>query len=352
MAASLAAAFAELSRERDQLTDILASMVEGVIAADGAGRIRVANDQARKMLGGAAADWLDRDAREAAEGRRWGEALFATATAEEARGQDWAEETGDMALRFHTTPIRGSHGGGLLVVEDLSQARRLELMRRDFVANASHQLRAPLTSLRGFLEAAHDGTAETPAAQRHCVEVALEQVGLLQELVDRLLVLSRLQARAVELAREPVSLREVSERAARHLAPQAQRQGLRVAVEAEEDLVVVGDPLRLLESTLNLLDNAIRHSPGAGQVRLTVARRERRARLAVADEGPGIPAEHLKTIWERFHHVPGERSPGGAGLGLAIVREIIEQHGGTVFAESQPGTGSVFGFELPLPQSA
>ena len=95
-------------------------------------------------------------------------------------------------------------------------------------------------------------------------------------------------------------------------------------------------------------DNAIRHSPEQGEIRLSAARHDGRARLVVADEGPGVSPDHLDTIWERFHHVPGERSPVGAGLGLAIVREIIEQHGGEVFAESEVGQGSTFGFDLPL----
>jgi two-component system sensor histidine kinase ResE len=229
------------------------------------------------------------------------------------------------------------------VVVDVTEAERLQRMRVDFVANASHQLRTPLTSVRGYLEAVADGTAEGADERARCLAVALDQVGLLQRLVDQLLQLSRLQAGARPLEAVPLDLAQVARRAAEHLEPQAADRGVQVHVEADES-PTFGDPDLLVQAVHNLLDNAIRHSPPGATVTVGLRATPGGYELAVADQGDGLGATEPELLWQRFQSAGGN---GGAGLGLPIAKEIVEAHGGTVFARAGDDGGAVFGFRLP-----
>jgi signal transduction histidine kinase len=235
-----------------------------------------------------------------------------------------------------------------ILEENIEQARRLEQMRRNFVANASHQLRTPLTGARGFLEALTDGTASTPEARWRCAEVALQQLARMQALIDKLMDLSRFDAGAVELECEPVRVPELLEGAVLAFEPRLREAQLHLETHADPDLPeITADGARLIEALGNLLDNAIRFSPGGGGIVLAATQEGDRVRFTVRDEGPGVPEEDLESVWERFT----TRAPAGAsegmGLGLAIVREIVLAHGGEVFAHNAPEGGAVFGLTLP-----
>ena len=233
--------------------------------------------------------------------------------------------------------------------ENVERARRLEQMRRSFVADASHQLRTPLTGARGFLEALADGTASTPEARDRCLTVARRELGRMQTLIDRLLDLSRFDAGAVELEREPVDLPELLEAAASPFEPRAAEAGLRLELQVEPGLPnLEADGGRIIEALGNLLDNALRVSPVGSTITLGAARENDRVRLWVSDEGPGVPEAELSSVWERFYSRArvGEDG-GGLGLGLSIVREIVLAHGGEVFGRNRPEGGAEFGFTLP-----
>ncbi|MGQ9730970.1 MAG: sensor histidine kinase [Candidatus Zipacnadales bacterium] len=233
--------------------------------------------------------------------------------------------------------------------ENIAQARRLEEMQRSFIANASHQLRTPLTGARGFLEALADGTAATPAAQKRCVTVALGQLGRMQTLIERLMDLSRFDAGMVELDREPANIRELLEGAIASFEPRLNEAGLRVVIECEANLLPLNvDGSRIVEALGNLLDNAIRVSPPHATITLRAESNNGGVKFSVIDTGPGVEPEALENVWERFysHTRPGE-APGGNGLGLAIVREIVSAHGGEVFARNRPEGGAEFGFVVP-----
>jgi signal transduction histidine kinase len=337
-ARSLKTAFAELSAEREKLSDVLRSMSDGVLAYDAQGAVMLANERARALLRLPLGDLAGRPLAELIEDPD-AVAALATGTGPEGMARN------PYTLRIETAQLADG-GGTVAIIVDISQSARLENMRRDFVANASHQLRAPLTSIRGFLEALSDGTAATPERQARCVAVSLEQVGLLQRLVDQLLELSRLQAGKGVEQRQRLPLVEVAARACTHLEPQAASRQVQLVVDDGSDAAPVDvDVDRLLQTVHNMLDNAIRHSPVGGTVRVEARRIGGEVELAVIDQGPGLSGDEAEAVWERFHS--GQKSGGSAGLGLAIAREIVLAHGGRVFSRPNPEGGAVFGFALP-----
>jgi len=225
----------------------------------------------------------------------------------------------------------------------------LDALRREFVANASHELRAPLTAVQGFLQAILDGTATTEEERQHCLKTAEAEALRMSRLVEDLLQLSRLQAGVLEFQLTPGDLRPLAERVIAAVKPRLVQKKLRVEVEAGELPQVAMDSERLAQVLTNLLDNAIRFSPQGGLLRVTMAASESGVRFAVADEGPGIPEDDLQRIWDRFHKVDParRRTDPGAGLGLAIAKEIVTKHGGEVFALNREGGGAEIGFLLP-----
>jgi signal transduction histidine kinase len=232
-----------------------------------------------------------------------------------------------------------------VLIESAEQARRLEAMRRSFAANASHQLRTPLTGARGFVEALADGTAATPEARERCLAGAREQLGRMQTLIERLMDLSRFDSGAVELDREAAPIRGLLDAATAAFEPQLRAADVSIGMEIDPSLTPIEvDGARIVEALSNLLDNALRVSPRGGLLVLAARRDGEAVEFAVRDQGPGVAAADLDSVWERFF----SRSPQGTGLGLAVVREIVLAHGGEVFARNLPEGGAEFGFRLPV----
>lgn len=236
-------------------------------------------------------------------------------------------------------------------------ARRVEATlqsQRDFVANVSHDLKTPLTSIQGFSQALLDGTARDEAARERAATVIHEEAGRMQRLVNDLLDLARLEAGQVTLAHEPVDLGGVLQACAARVAPPSAGMGVAVEVDVAGPLpLVAGDKDRLGQVFANLLDNALKHAQGGGEAARIVLRAEQRAGWAVCsvtDNGPGIPADDLPRIFERFYQVDKSRvrRSEGSGLGLAIALEIVRAHGGLIRAESVEGLGTRFTVELPV----
>lgn len=354
MADALAAAFAELSTERERLADILASMEEGVMRLDGAGRVEATNAGAERLLGRPAGalvgsvpeDWLP--AENAGE-------IRADLRAVLDGSQDHfvcLVQAAERTLRLRGSRALAEDGGVVIVLADVTEAERLERLRREFVANASHELRAPLTSIQGFLGAVADGTAATDDDRARCLRIAAEQAELMRRLVDQLLDLSRLQTGMAPFDMQRLDLGPLIAGAVEALSPQAAAKDLIVTVRADDLPPVRADGDRIMQVLVNLLDNAIRFSPPGGEVTVS-AETEGGAPgggvvVSVRDEGPGIPEEDLPLIWDRFHKADRSRSraDGGAGLGLAIAREIVVGHGRQVWARNVEGGGAVFSFTL------
>ncbi|MBD3174483.1 MAG: HAMP domain-containing protein [Armatimonadia bacterium] len=326
-----------LSSERSRLADLLGSMAEGVLGIDGNGRVLVANERVRQLLALPRYPIVGTDLSDLVYDDQVRRVL--------AKGTgDGCLEHGGRLLGIQAADL-SEEEGFVAIVSDVTETERTEQMRRDFIANASHQLRSPLTSIRGYLLAIVDGAAQTEDERGRCLATALEQVGLLQRRVDKLLELSRLQAQEAPENPCDVLLGGLAERACEHIRPQAEAREVQLVVRAPaEPITVCADADLILEAIHNMLDNAIRHSPDGGTVTVSVEREECGARVAIADSGPGFGGGETDLLWKRFYS--GQRH-GAAGLGLAITQEIVRAHGGRVWAESNPEGGALFGFHLP-----
>lgn len=232
-----------------------------------------------------------------------------------------------------------------------SELESLERVRRDLVANVSHELKTPISALRAHLENLLDGV-ERPDPQT--LQVMLAQSERLGRMVDQLLELSRLESGDLPLHREPVALAPLVARVLSEVQVTRGRSDIELSEDVPEDLpTVFADAERVYQVLFNLLDNAVRFTPAGGRVRVTAAGHNGSVDVAVADTGPGIQEEHLPRLFDRFYRVDTSRSrgEGGTGIGLAIARSVVEAHGGRIWAESEPGKGSTFTFELPVTTS-
>jgi two-component system, OmpR family, phosphate regulon sensor histidine kinase PhoR len=331
--------------ERRQLEEILAAMGEGVLVTDELGRPVFANDAFRGLLalpaGAAAAQLL-----ELARNGRLQELLR-----QALRGQPAAEEVavGGRTLAIAALPL-GARGGALLVVRDLTASERAARLRRDFVANISHELKTPLAVIRGAAETLADHAGEGREPTQRFAGRILEQSLRLQELLEDLLTLARLESPEASARRQPVDLPAVVARAVEATRPLAEARGLQLRVELAAVPPIEGDGSALERLAVNLLDNAVKYNRPGGWVEVALAQRDGAVVLEVADGGAGIAEDDLARVFERFYRVDKGRGrrEGGSGLGLAIVKHVAENHGGRVEVESAVGTGSRFRVRLPL----
>jgi two-component system phosphate regulon sensor histidine kinase PhoR len=346
----LQARLTELARDRARTEAILSAMADGVLAVDHGGVVIVANDALRLALG------LDD-----AVGRHYLEVVrqkeVAEVLEEVLRRQERCE--GEVTLRhvrrtfgLAAVPFPAEEGrppGAVLSFHDVTERRRLEQVRRDFVANASHELRTPLTSIRGFVEALEDGAlTDGPTALRFLGKIRTH-ADRMAALVSDLLELSRLESGERPPQWEEVDVGEVAREAAASLGPLAEGKGIALAVRAHTPAAVRTDPERLRRILENLLENAIKYTASGGRVEIMAEKEAAGAAVEVADNGPGIPAEHLPRIFERFYRVDKARSRemGGTGLGLSIVKHLAEGMGATVAVQSELGAGTRFRVRLP-----
>jgi two-component system sensor histidine kinase SenX3 len=249
-------------------------------------------------------------------------------------------------LRATAQPV-GDDGSILLVVRDVTEARRLNAVRRDFVANASHELKTPVASIRAAAETLHDAAAEDPPAVRRFADQLEREALRLQRIVADLLDLSRLESGS-DLD-DRVRLDSVARDEVERLQPSAHEAGISLGFEAAGVPSVHGSGRDLALLTRNLVDNAIRYSSRGGEVHVRVTCDDDHVKLEVADTGVGIPTRDLPRVFERFYRVDRARSreTGGTGLGLAIVKHVAENHGGGVDVSSELGVGSTFVVSLP-----
>ena len=264
-----------------------------------------------------------------------------------------------ITLQTHAMPLRDEKGasvGVLLVMNDLTKLNRLENIRQDFVANVSHELKTPITVIKGYIETLLDGALAEQDTARSFLAVAAAQANRLDAIVDDLLTLSRIEDKSSreKVQTSPASARQVLENAVEACAPLAEEKRLQFEVECAPELSAPMNQPLLEQALINLLNNAIAYSPAGSTVRL-FCRVSKKAdgssllHLSVSDKGPGIGKEHLPRIFERFYRCDRARSRdmGGTGLGLAIVKHIVQAHNGTVEVESILGKGSTFTITLP-----
>jgi two-component system, OmpR family, phosphate regulon sensor histidine kinase PhoR len=264
------------------------------------------------------------------------------------------EGEGVRVVELTAVPMAGGGGvqrGCVLELRDVSDLRRLEAVRRDFVTNVSHELKTPLTAMRGYTEAILEDEDMPEATRRAFLEKAHRNTERLVAIVGDLLSLSRLESEEHELAFEQLDGTELAQAVVGDLHDLAQARHVRLAVEVSEvPLLVRADAQALSMALSNLITNAIQYSPEGGLVRVVLVRAEGELRFDVFDKGPGVPHHEQERIFERFYRLDKARSRklGGTGLGLAIVRHVMAAHGGRVLLESEPGEGSRFSLCLPL----
>jgi len=251
----------------------------------------------------------------------------------------------------------GSQQAVLIALHDMTAIRRVEEMRADFVANASHELRTPLAALTGFIETMQGPARDDPAARERFLGIMREQAWRMARLIDDLLSLSRIELRAHMRPDTPVDLVPIVRQVVDGLQTLAKDRGVTIQVTAPAPLVVLGDRDELLRLFENLIENGLKYGASGKRVDVAMQTAEagatREAIVSVRDYGPGIPAEHLPRLTERFYRadVGESRAQGGTGLGLALVKHILNRHHGRLSIESQPGQGATFTVRLPLSQS-
>lgn len=329
--------FGELRRERAESAALVEAMVEGVIAADGRGRIVTANGAARRLLGYEPDDPLPALGQlfRAKAAREMVDQLQKGATAE-ARELDLDGQT--VLLSGRPLP----RDGALLVLHDVSELRRLETVRRDFVANVSHELKTPLTSISGYAETLV-GEPTDPDTTRRFLNVILTNARRMQRLVDGLLDLSRIESGGWQPLPEELDAGAVARETWALLAERAAQRSVRFETAIAPDAAQIhADPDALRQILTNLCDNALRYTPEGGTITLRTAAEDGGVIIAVRDTGSGIPGDHLPRIFERFYRADAARAreEGGTGLGLAIVKHLVEAHDGRVSATSQVGKGT------------
>ena len=351
----------ELSEDRAQLLAMLTSMVEGVMVLDYKGRILQVNPALERMFGVTRAETRGRQFTEVF-GHPELNALVSTVLATRT-GQ---EDEIILTPSGRCLDVEASVAGGeqdneacaVLVFHDITELRRLENIRKDFVANVSHELRTPLTSIKGYVEALLDGGKDDPATSVRFLDIILKQSDRLNLILEDLLQLSKIESGQVQFKQEPLHLGSVVERTIAMIKPLADKKQHRLSAQIAPNLpLITGDEERLVQVLANLLDNAIKYTPEGGQITVAARRmplaqadvRRNSVELTVTDTGIGIPEQDRPRVFERFYRVDKARSRelGGTGLGLAIVRHIVEGHGGQIWVEGNVPTGSRFVVRLP-----
>ncbi len=339
---------AALEKENSKIQTILNNMVEGVIAVDKDTKIVSVNPTIEKIFNISKKD---------AQGRFFLEAIRNSGIAEIIsnvlkNGKVISEELSlswpvQKTFQINVSPIyeKDSVSGCLVVIYDISEIRKLETVRRDFVANVSHELKTPLTSIKGFVETLLEGALDDKENSRHFLEIIRDHANRLDNLINDLLSLSYMESKEVRLELAEINLKSLIQEVLSGFKAQLAKKTIEVKNELPQGLAVTADKGRIEEVFTNLIDNAIKFNKEKGFIKIYA----QDSIFIVEDSGIGIPNKDISRIFERFYRVDKARSRelGGTGLGLSIVKHIVELHGGSVGVESTEGLGSKFWFSLP-----
>ncbi len=353
----------ELSDDRSQLLAMLTSMVEGVIVLDHRGRILQINPALERMFNITRAEARGRSFSDVFSHPQLNALVSTTLDARTGRNEELNTPNG-RCLHVEASVAGGEQDNevfAVLVFHDITELRRLEKIRKDFVANVSHELRTPLTSIKGYVEALLDGAKDDPEASTKFLDIILSQSDRLNLIIEDLLQLSKIESGQVQFRREPLLIDGLIDRTMAMIRPLAEKKSQRLVAHVSPGIPpITGDEERLAQVFSNLLDNAVKYTPEGGTI--TVAAQQAPAgaghdgrgsdlvEISVADSGIGIPEPDRPRVFERFYRVDKARSRelGGTGLGLAIVKHIVEGHGGQVWVEANRPTGSRFVVRLPI----
>ncbi|MDW7674295.1 MAG: ATP-binding protein, partial [Bacillota bacterium] len=338
-----------LTVEKTQLANILTSMEEGVISFDRDGRVIVLNPPAEELF--------DSDDKIIS-----GESLpiksdplkkinlLVEQVINNTKGAEDEIMIDGNIYSLKIAPIKGADEilGAVAVISNITKEKKLDQMRKEFVANVSHELRTPLSFLQGYVEAILDGMAQTEAEKENYLKIILEETLRLRRLVNELLNITQMESGHLQLLKEPVNLQFLINGVQRKLAPLAAELNIDFSVQLPlNTLTVLIDNDKIEQALINLLDNAFRYTK-EGKVNIEVIDGTDSVVVNVKDTGPGIPEKELPYIFERFYKIDKSRNrnSGGTGLGLAIVKNIIKSHGKDITVKSELGKGTEFTFEL------
>ena len=352
-AAQLDRTIRTLTEERNLSSAILGSMVEGVAVVNASERLLFANRGFAEILG---LDVPPQSGSALVEVVRQTELI--EAVREVLKGEPRVEAeiiTGTLHQHFFAVTVASVRAaetsGAVIVLHDISELRKLERVRRDFVANVSHEFKTPLTAIQGFAETLLAGAIDDPQNRLHFLEIILEHSRRLARLTDDLLKLSKMDADRLELEIRRLSVSQFVESCIETTQRPAAEKDLRISVNLQQPLPdIAADRRRLSEVLQNLLDNAMQYTPAGGQIMVSASADNTEVTFTVSDTGIGIPQADQSRIFERFYRVDVARSRevGGTGLGLSIAKHLVEVHGGRIWVESEVGHGSQFHFTVPI----
>jgi len=358
MAAQLEDRLTRLETTNGEHEAILASMSEGVLAVAVDRTVFSLNTAAAKLLGSERSRIQGRTLHEVVRHPRLRNfierALQSRAPLEE--DLELGDDAHERVLQARGALLRDARGGShgvVIVLKDVSRMRQLETMRTDFAANVSHELKTPITSIKGFVETLLDGAMQDPDDCRRFLQIVAKQSDRLNAIIDDLMSLARIEqnASSSEIALESSAVKPVLEAAVEECLVKAREKEIKLEVQCLADVRAELNAALLEQAVANLIDNAVKYSGQGSQIEIRAARSEREVTISVSDHGCGIPAEHIPRLFERFYRVDKARSRkvGGTGLGLAIVKHIVYAHRARITVDSKPGEGSTFTIHLPLP---
>ncbi|WDT69765.1 MAG: phosphate regulon sensor histidine kinase PhoR [Candidatus Manganitrophus sp.] len=350
MAEDLQRQIQDLSDDRAKTLAILSGMAEGVLVLDDKGRIVLTNTSFERMFGLSGDPWIGRYHYERLRHHPLNALIKEVIQTGKPLSQEVRLETAHRPhLQVQASVTEQTPRSVVLVFHDITEIKRLERMRKDFVANVSHELRTPLAAIKGYLETLADGGLENREEAKEFLAILQKNTDRMANIVRDLLQLSRIESGLDPIRPARIDLREAVDKNLLLLKPLAEKKGQTLTVSIEPGLSLSADPEKLNQVFINLLDNAIKYTPEKGTIAVTASGTGEGVAIEIRDSGIGIPREDLGRIFERFYRVDRTRSRelGGTGLGLSIVKHIIEAHGGKITVESEIGKGSRFILFLP-----
>jgi two-component system phosphate regulon sensor histidine kinase PhoR len=355
MAGELRERIRTITAQRNELEAVFSSMVEGVFGVDQEERLLGMNPSAARIVGCNAAAVQGRTIQEVIRLSELQRFVVGALSSEKPVEKDLVlYGEAERIVQARGAPLRDAEGkriGVLVVLNDVTRLAKLENIRKDFVANVSHEIKTPITAIKGFVETLQEGRTQDQEEIRRFLEIIHRHVDRLEAIVEDLLTLSRMEKEAETegIPLEDHAVRDILARAVQACDDKAESKKIHLEIDCREDLKARMDPQLLEQAVVNLIDNAINYSEEGKSVTIKALERAQEIFIQVQDQGCGIERKHLDRVFERFYRVDKSRSRklGGTGLGLAIVKHIVQSHGGRVSVESQLGVGSTFTLHLP-----
>ena len=350
MSLNLSKLVGEISTEKTRLAAVLANMSDGIIMTDTEGKVILANKATENLFNFQEPNAISKPLIEVIRDHEVDEILKQCLRTGQEQTVQFESDISKRFLRAIAIPIaQGKLGGALLLFQDLTELRGLQTMRRELVGNISHELRTPLAGIKAMVETLEDGAIDDKEAAMDFLVRIDSEVERLAQMVSELTELSRIETGQVELRMAPMNINLIIEEVVAQLNPLAQRQQVTIATELATNLPVIRiDKDRIRQTIVNLVHNAIKFNHPGGRVAVSTKAERDSVTVYISDTGTGIPKDDLPHVFERFYKADKARTEGSSGLGLAIAKHIVQVHGGNIWAQSEEGKGSTFGFSLPL----